>query len=165
MAIDINASTPLRFENGGRLIVWDTAGSVDYTVIHIDAGAITHSPGGTEGIHVMDRARFTGDVLAGDARLSSLSFNVSLTKEGVTVPSVELRALLQPPDASGKKALFKIDIEIPDERGGATGTRFTYNNCWLSDPESFSAAGEGQTKDSVEFTLASIDFEPVFVSF
>lgn len=152
----VNAGTPIRFENAGKLGVYDSGGTTRYTVSAIIPGSLKVKEGGTEGIPYIDRGQYTSNVLAGDERLTEIEFKVRPTKTGITSASAELIAALTPADASGKKTLYKFEFEVPDSRGGSTGTRVTYDKCWLAEPIEYAASGSGQNTDELTVKLKSL---------
>lgn len=152
--VDINAGNPLRFENGGKVRIFNSGGSQDYNIFLIEAGTLQIDDAHTEGIPVSDRAVLSEVVVDGDERPSMIRLSCKATKLGLT-NATELLALIRPAAASGLKTLYKIEIDIYDSRGGSTGTRITATKCWVPDPVNYRAGGAGPNLDLLDIAWRS----------
>lgn len=150
--VDINAGTPIRFENGGKFRIYNSAGSQGYTVLLIQDGTVQVEDADREGIPYSDRGSLSGNVVEGDERASMIRLSTKVTKLGVT-SAAELLTLLRPAAASGLKTTYKVEIDIYDARGGTTGTRCTGLKCWVPEPINYRAGGAGPNLDMLDVVL------------
>jgi len=148
---DINAGNAIRFENGGKLRIFNVAGSTSYNVLLLESGTLEIDDADTEGIPIMDRGRLIQKVLDGDERASMIRVRAKCTKLGLT-GATELRALVRPSASGGLKQLFNIEIDIPDARSTA-GTRISAASCWVPEPIGYRAGGAGQNVDTIDITF------------
>lgn len=161
---DINAGTPYRFEEAGDLKIYNVAGSTAYSVLDLQPGSLVVTPGLIATSAIMDRGRYTGVVLAGDARMSRIDFTARLKKSGLTT-ATDLLALLKPAASAGALQLFDVEWDYPDGRGATAGTRGTLQNCFLQDPERYQHSGPGADPDLIAVSLMSLDHEITWATY
>lgn len=150
---NINQGNFLRFENGGIARITPSGGS-DYAVAKILPGSLSMEFGYTEGVTIMDRGSLSTTVLDGDERPSKISFTARLTKLGMTAAN-ELLSVLNPAASGGVKVLFRLQIDVPDAKGGAAGTRYSFASCFLVSPPKYKAGGSGNNPDEISFEIES----------
>jgi hypothetical protein len=161
--VNVNTGTRVRWENAGVLRISHTA--ADYTVLRIEAGSLSYSRGGTEGISQMDRAQLQGEVIDGDERPGELSFSFSPTKNGLS-GTPNMISVLEEAAASGLKTLVTIEVDIPDAIGGSTGVRASFTKAWLRDPVTYQAGGRGPNTDMMSATFQNESAtEPTFADY
>lgn len=145
---DINTTQPIRFEAGGILRIYDGA-SIDVTLINREKGTLRMKPGGYEPIHHQDRG-VEQRALEGDERRSSIEGVCKLTKTHAN----DITSLSQTRDtAVGQMKEFSVDVSIPDYKGAATGTKYTFTNCEF--PEPVEIIDGGASYDTVRWMLSS----------
>lgn len=149
---DINAGSPLRFENGGKIRIFNNAGSSSYNVLLVQDGTLQVDDADREGIPYMDRSSLSGNVVEGDQRPSFIRFSGKVTKLGMT-GAAELLSVLRPAAASGLKTTYKVEIDLFDARGGSTGLRCTGLKCWVPEPVNYRAGGAGPNLDTLDIVL------------
>lgn len=153
---DINAGQPLRFENGGALKIGTD------TVLLVESGTLSFTPGLVETHAVMDRGVFTGDVLDGDERPSTIEFSGKVS--ATTFDSSELVAALRGVSSGGARTLYNVIVDLPDSRG-AGGRRITFADCYMETGYQYQAAGPGATPDSLRFQIRSLSTEPTYADY
>jgi len=164
MPTDINTGTPLSFDQAGLIVIYNTAGTTDYSILRIEPGTCRFKPGLYEHHAVFDKGVPTGDVLLLDQKLSELSFSVRPSEAGISGATDLLTLLVPPAVTAGVRPTFDAEIHIPDTPYSATGQVATLQNCWLQDPWEYQARA-GVATDLIAVTLMSTDSAPSFAAF
>lgn len=161
---DINAGTPVKFDVGGNIVIWDAATSlVEYNVIRMEPGTLRLSPGLYELLHIKDKGLNTALVMTLDEMVSEISFGVRPTETGLS-SAADLLDVLLPTPAAGLRPLFRVDVEIPDAPHSATGQQLRFEGCWLANPWEFQGRS-GANTDLLNVVLNSTDIEPTVASY
>ena len=152
-----NNGSALRWENGGVLrVIKDPGGTpAPYEFLLVDKGSINYQPGLRERILIQDRGEFTGQVKAGDERVSVISFGTGL---GITDFDTFLELMTDDP-VNGDIPLFTLEIEFAADNGIDTAEGVRFNDCFLPDGPQFQAAG-GNDRASGTFTVNALDSTP-----
>lgn len=162
----INAGNPVRFENGGVILI----GTDD--ILAVREGTLTWQVRGLEPIPHMDRGVLT-DVYAGNQRPCSISLDIKYTAGTTgmvgtgTPPSGFLSkvfgaltgGVVNNRDSVGKLFTFSMTVSVPDGLGVATGDRYVFTKCYLPDGVSYSAQS-GADFDTLSLTLESFSLTP-----
>lgn len=123
---DINATQPIRFNAGGIFRIYDGA-SIDVTLINRESGTLEIEEGKYEDLSYQDRG-VNQTSLEGDEIPSMIRIQCKLVKTHTN----SLRALAAARNTSaGKFTEYSIDISIPDYKGAATGTKYTFTGCYF----------------------------------
>lgn len=153
--VNINAGLPIRLNSGGTILIYNTAASQDYAVLHVVAGSARCTLRPKERIPISSFGSFTGKIIPGDQQLNELEFEALVTKLGATA-ATNLHTLLHPAETGGELPTFKVEIKIPDGNGGTTGTLIPFPKCFLSDDgEDFSFV-EGKAVDKVKMKFIDV---------
>lgn len=154
MPTDINTGTPVKFENGSRIIIWNTGATTDYSVLWIVEGTGRMRSLPKERIVLRDRSVFPGGILPGNERMSELTFDVLALKLGMTGTN-DLMKLMKPAAVNGVIPTFKVDVEIVDYYGAATGTRWSFLKSFMDEGHDYSFQ-EGAQADRISCRLMNL---------
>lgn len=159
--VNINTGNAIRFENSGELLIYNTAGSQDYSIKGIHAGSVQWTAKPRERAPEMDRADYTGIVIPGDQQINEISVDIFFRIAGVT-GSPDFWSLLDPAVASGAIPTFKVVCKQPATYGGTTGVLVPFLKCYLaSEGFDYQAAGRGTDFDHLRCKLIDIGGKPV----
>lgn len=160
---DINTGTPVNFDVGGNVVIYNTAGTTDYSVLRLEPGTLRQKPGLYDHLNIMDKGDLTDLVLALDEKPSTLSFGVRASANGLS-GAADLIALLVPAVVAGLRPTFQVDFEIPDAPRSATGVKFTYAECWLPEGWEYQARS-GLSVDLLTVNLESSTSDPAIATY
>jgi hypothetical protein len=154
---NINTGAPIRFENGGVVKV---GGSSD-VVLNIVAGTLNWKVMGREVIAHKDRGTL-GSLVAGDQRPCEVSLDVYYTANYETSGSLLL--LVEQTISSGVVSTFDIVVDMPDNLGASSGTRWTFGECYLPDGYEVQTS-EGATFDRLILRCLDNELEPTIANY
>lgn len=146
---NVNVNTaPRRSINGGQ---FKLTGATDTYIVqnYIDEGWLEWVPVMRERLPLKDRGQFNASfVLEGDDMLGRLTLKV----RGANLQgSGSFYALAVAAGSSGLAKIYATAIvDIPDNRGAATGERLTFTNIYLAEPPVISA---GRETDEVTYVF------------
>jgi hypothetical protein len=149
---NINTGNPLRFELAG-VVRFGTVGS-GFTMLWIEEGSVSYTPGRRGGIPMQDRGANISTVLEGNERQSRISFRFRPTWRGLTQSSDAILTLFPAVGTTGVKALYTLSIDVPDGPGAATLTRVSFASCYTEESETYEARA-GQDSDIISVTVVS----------
>lgn len=154
---DINATQPIRFEAGGIFRIYDGA-SLDVTVINREKGTLEIEQGAYEILDYQDRG-VNQPSLEGDEQPSTVRLRVKTVKRHTN----DLMQLGQARDtATGLKKRYNVDISVPDFKGAATGTKYTFTGVSFVRPPRIV---EGTRFDLAEIELVSTNPQATYAAY
>lgn len=130
---DINAGHPLRFENGGVVLIGTDS------VLNIREGTLKFTAPGYEPIPHMDKGALVS-VHAGNERPCRVELDLKYTStvdaNGVlasltgALVSTKIRNRL----SDGQLFTFGLTIRVPDAPGATTGDQYVFEKCYCDNP-------------------------------